>query len=330
MIDGLLETPENFECAENGPEVLLTWQNPLPYSQIEVLRQGTVLATLPPTTTSFTDDQPITGINLEYSLRCSLAGISATTDTCEIFLQIPEVFFIRGDVNSDGELNLVDPVTTLQYLFVSGIMPCASAADFNDDGHLDLSDGVNLLAFLFTGGESPAAPFPLAGFDPTPDSLGCEVGCEDATCGGGNPGDECISAISVTLGTTPFDTSLMTDSPDAYDNLGCESTFLGEMYSDIWLDFTAPSTGTATFSLCTEEVEFDTDLVIYSGSCGQLSQVACNGDGVDELGQACPFFTSRISDFPVTQGDNFLIRVGGFDSFDQGESGPGTITITID
>ena len=201
---------------------------------------------------------------------------------------------------------------------------------FNDDGSLDLSDAVNLLDFLFTGGGAPEAPFPLAGLDPTPDSLGCDAGCDDVTCGSGFPGDECISALTVTIGGNEFDTSLMTDSSDAYDNTGCESTFLGQMYADIWLDFTAPVSGVASFSLCTEDVEFDSDMVIYSGSCGQLVQEACNGDGVDEFGEPCPLLTSRISDFPVNQGDHYFIRVGGFDSVSQVELGPGVLTITID
>ena len=329
-VDGLLEAPMNLECFDNGGAVLLTWENPLSYDQIDVFRQGSLLTTLTSNATSFSDDQPITGQSVDYFLRGSLEGVFSSTDTCQISLPIPQVLFIRGDVNSDGELNLVDPVTTLQFLFVSGDMPCASAADFNDDGNLDLADAVNLLAYQFTGGMSPAAPFPMAGFDPTPDSLGCDVGCFDSTCGAGIPGDECSGAIDIGLGTTPFDTSAMTDSPEPYDDLGCEGTLLGLMYSDIWFDFTAPSTGLATISLCSSEVEFDSDLVIYSGSCSQLTQVACNGDGVDAQGQACPDFTSRISGLPMTAGESFLIRVGGFDSVGQGESGPGSITVTID
>ena len=330
LINGDLEIPDNFSCSQTGNTVLLTWENPLPYLQVDVLRQGDVIASLGGTNSSFVDQSPIPGITLDYQLRCSLEGTTADSEVCQVFLPIPEVLFIRGDVDSDGELNLVDPVTVLQYLFVFGDMPCASAADFNDDGSLDLSDAVNLLAFLFTGGNPPAAPFPLAGLDPTPDSLGCETGCDDATCGAGFPGDECVSAMAVDLGDNSFDTSLMTDSDDAYDDSGCEQTFLGQMYADIWFDFTAPSSGTATFSLCTDEVTFDSDMVIYSGSCGALVQQACNGDGVDEFGDPCPLLTSRISDFTVNQGDHFFIRVGGFDSLSQLELGPGILTITID
>ena len=134
----------------------------------------------------------------------------------------------------------------------------------------------------------------------------------------------------MTLGDNNFDTTLMTDSTDPFDDSGCESTSLGQMYADIWFDFTAPTSGNATFSLCSDEVVFDSDMVIYSGSCGQLLQQACNGDGVDAQGNPCPLLTSRISDIPVSEGDHFFIRVGGFDSLTQSELGPGVLTITID
>ncbi len=331
-VDGEVEPPVGLTCNQSGSGVLLTWSNPLPFSQLEIIRQGVSIEILSEGSSSFLDGSPVSGVNLAYQIRGTIGGSVATSEECQIFLPIPEVLFIRGDVNSDGQLNLVDPITTLQYLFVAGEMPCASAADFNDDSSLDLSDAINLLAFLFTGGGSPEAPFPLAGFDPVPDSLGCAQPCSDSTCGGGILGDECISAIEISLGDTFFDTTSMTDSPDEYSNIDCDTTFLGLMLSDIWFDFTATNTGTVTLSLCDKVVTFDTDLVVYSGGCGQLVQEACNGDGFDENGIACPFLTSRISGFPVTEGEQYFIRVGGFAALSTGgvESGPGILSITSD
>ena len=122
----------------------------------------------------------------------------------------------------------------------------------------------------------------------------------------------------------------MTDSADPYDDSGCESTFLGQMDADIWFAFTVPETGNAPFSLCAADVVIDSDMVIYRGSCGQLVQQACNGDGVDAQGDPCPLLTSRINDFAVSEGDHFFIRVWGFDSLSQSELGPGVLTVTID
>ena len=85
--------------------------------------------------------------------------------------------FIRGDADGSGELSIVDPVRTLNYLFLgTAALPCLDAADVNDSGGLDLSDATFTLGFLFLGDRSPPSPFPRRGSDPTSDSLGCASG----------------------------------------------------------------------------------------------------------------------------------------------------------
>ncbi len=84
--------------------------------------------------------------------------------------------FRRADANADGEVDVSDPVATLDFLFLGGgPLECAKAVDANDDGGLDLSDAVYSLAFLFLGGSAPPAPFDACGSDPTPDALECVV-----------------------------------------------------------------------------------------------------------------------------------------------------------
>ena len=81
--------------------------------------------------------------------------------------------FIRGDSNSDGELNISDAQHTLRWLFLAGREPdCPAAADANDDETVDISDPIRVLEYLFLGGSPPAPPFPVAGPDPTP-GLSC-------------------------------------------------------------------------------------------------------------------------------------------------------------
>lgn len=84
--------------------------------------------------------------------------------------------FIRGDVNDDTNMSISDPIYLLSFLFDKGEEPpCMDAADGNDDGRLDLSDAVTILDYLFNNGEiPPPSPPGPAGYDPTPDSLGCE------------------------------------------------------------------------------------------------------------------------------------------------------------
>jgi hypothetical protein len=88
---------------------------------------------------------------------------------------LPEVtFFIRGDSNTDGSVDLADAVTTLGYLFLGNRAPtCIDAADANDDGMLDVSDSISTLLFLFRGGDAPPPPYPDVGKDLTVDKLDC-------------------------------------------------------------------------------------------------------------------------------------------------------------
>jgi hypothetical protein len=92
--------------------------------------------------------------------------------------------FVRGDVDSSGEIDISDGIVVLDYLF-RGMRPpaCFDAADTDDNGGLELTDAIIVFDWLFRGGRAPAAPSPLStryspsscGSDPTPDRLSCEV-----------------------------------------------------------------------------------------------------------------------------------------------------------
>jgi hypothetical protein len=94
--------------------------------------------------------------------------------------------FIRGDCNTDYLVDIADPAATMSYLFLSVHDPkCLDACDSNDDGLVDLADVCATLRYLFKLGPDPLPPFPDAGFDPTPDIYGLDLGCEaGAPCGG--------------------------------------------------------------------------------------------------------------------------------------------------
>jgi len=89
---------------------------------------------------------------------------------------VPDIsIFVRGDADGDVDVDISDPIWTLDHLFLGGQVPrCPDAADANDDGRIDLSDPIATLAWLFLGGHPLAAPYGSAGKDPTPDGLpGC-------------------------------------------------------------------------------------------------------------------------------------------------------------
>ncbi len=81
--------------------------------------------------------------------------------------------FVRGDVNADGVLNIVDTISLLNYLQENAPIPCFDAADADDNGQLNVVDAVYTLAYFFAAGLAPGAPFPLCGMDPSADALDC-------------------------------------------------------------------------------------------------------------------------------------------------------------
>lgn len=87
-------------------------------------------------------------------------------------------FFLRGDANRDGVLDVTDAVVSLEYLFLSRAVGCEVALDANDDGALDISDPAAALIYLFSGGPDFDPPFPgCIGF-PIHDTMTCvESGC---------------------------------------------------------------------------------------------------------------------------------------------------------
>ena len=118
-------------------------------------------------TGTLVDGTPIVGEDVVLILERGRGGGAAI----ELFRNI----FIRGDSNTNGDVDLSDSVFTLNYLFLGGNeLPCHKAGDANDDGILDLSDGVYTLNFLFVS-RPPFLPAPYSGcaFDPTADELSC-------------------------------------------------------------------------------------------------------------------------------------------------------------
>ena len=139
--------------------------------------------------------------------------------------------------------------------------------------------------------------------------------------------DECSGAIALVANTpTNFDTTAATASADAAPvDTFCPGTFLdwGTGNKDVWFTFTATENGTADFSTCFAG-GFDTSIVLYTGTCGALTQVSCNGDATAD--PVCQQFFSKITGFAVTAGTTYTIRVGGWNGV---EFGVAAMTVTV-
>ncbi len=120
------------------------------------------------------------------------------------------------------------------------------------------------------------------------------------------PNDDCVDATVVAAGTHAIENGGATNSGVVATDAQCVGTFLGQVSKDIWLSYTPAQDGTATFTTC-NIASWDTDLVIYTGGCGALNQVACNGDAA-----GCSNYTSIISNLAVTGGTEYLVRIGSW------------------
>ena len=120
------------------------------------------------------------------SVALSAAGSTyvSTIDTARIYQldltqeELPS--FQRGDANNDGDLNISDPSSILNFLFgLSPVAPpCDAAADASGDDLIDISDAIALFEYLFNGGAQPPPPFGC-GVDPT-----TTLSCNASTCQG--------------------------------------------------------------------------------------------------------------------------------------------------
>ncbi|MGA1223883.1 MAG: MopE-related protein, partial [Phycisphaerales bacterium] len=135
--------------------------------------------------------------------------------------------------------------------------------------------------------------------------------------------DECVDAVDVqTAVPIAFSTTGATLSPNTpTDELCPNSSLVWGGSPDIWFRWIAPANGLANFTTC-DPFGFDTSMVLYTGDCGNLVAVACNGDALDTTG--CQELHSEIANFEVTGGTVYFIRIGGFD----GLSGSSTLTVT--
>jgi hypothetical protein len=102
-------------------------------------------------------------------------GITVCLDPAGCDSGVPGTRFLRGDSDSNGQVQLTDAIRVLNVLFLGlGEIDCLDAADSDDSGEVQLTDAIRILNVLFLGlGEIP--PPNECGLDPTDDAI--DPGC---------------------------------------------------------------------------------------------------------------------------------------------------------
>ena len=86
--------------------------------------------------------------------------------------------FLRGDVNQDGEVNILDSNDLLRFFYDKEYEPpCLESADVNNDGLVQLDDALQLISYVTHGLSPPALPFPACGRDPDEPGSEKDIGC---------------------------------------------------------------------------------------------------------------------------------------------------------
>ncbi len=102
-------------------------------------------------------------------LRYHASVVDAEFDDHRPLLRTGEFEFVRGNANSDAQVDISDGIFTLNFLFDESLNEdfpnCFAAMDVNNDEVLDISDPIFQLNFLFANGPVIPQPFPQCGLD---------------------------------------------------------------------------------------------------------------------------------------------------------------------
>jgi len=182
----------------------------------------------------------------------------------------------------------------------SSVLDCNDDADGGACGLQSEVFGSNLVAgdaYLIRIGTFPGSPSGSGQFEVAP-----------AMPPGPPPNDDCANAQALPdCGQFAFDNTLATT--DGLSHGACSAFGANQIAHDVWYTFTATTSGTYEFSLCSTGSGVDTKIAVYAdlGACPPGTPLDCDDDF------ACGVVTgpSRVT-WTAAGGSTYLLRLGTF------------------
>lgn len=179
---------------------------------------------------------------------------------------------------------------------------CGSLTEIacNDDTNADLFSLVSLT------GQTPGATLYVSAwkYDSSVDSGNFQISAYELI----SANNICSQAIPLTIGTDFTSGSIVTNNGGATTD-GTVPSCNGDAVDNIWFSVVVPPSGNVTIE--TNEVAGspfdDSVLTVYSGSCGTLTEIACNDDGGDG-------FFSLVTLTGQTPGSTLYVSAWKYDS----------------
>ncbi len=214
-----------------------------------------------------------------------------------------------GEQCDDGDMTNDDECTN-QCTSPACLDGITQAGEECDDGNATPDDGCTDFCTLPACGDGvlQIGAGEQCDDDNTMSGDGCSSTCQSESI------DLCTGDAVITDGVTMFSTvDTTTDGPVP----ACaENNATGS--NDVWFNYTATCNGDLEVSTC-NTVNYNSVIVVYDGcGCGPFTQLGCDNDTA-----GCTN-TSRVT-VPVSQGDCYKIRIGGFTGSSEGS---GTVSVT--
>jgi len=243
----------------------------------------------------------IKNCNTDNSAGCTTPIVSVTVNCItssayNINVQVSNPSAFINTIVSSGNPSGFDIFINIGNGFIdSGFDVVAAATDVTIAGQFTSGTPINIQLIGKDIQECPSLIIPV------------NANC---SCFGFEPSnDDCINATQLSVSTTPTCDGLTAPYTlacagiDQADPIG--SCFNSGINADVWFSFVAPASGQVQISTdYTGGLLTDSEIALYSGTCGNLVEVDCNQDGGTTV-----VFNSIINATGLISGLTYLIQV---------------------